>query len=44
MMKRALILAMVTGVLGGVAVSSPAAAAVKHGHGHGLCIMDSPEC
>lgn len=43
-MRRVVIVAIVTGVLGGVAVSSPAIAATAHGHGHGLCIMDSPEC
>ena len=43
MMKRALIVAMVTGVLGGVAVASPAVAAAGH-DGPRLCLMDGGDC
>lgn len=51
-MRRVLIVAIMTGVLGGAAVGGSATAAPGHGHGHGhgygkghsLCIMDSPEC
>jgi hypothetical protein len=41
-MKRVLIVAAVTAMLGGVVVASPAAAV--HKHGPRLCLMDGTEC
>lgn len=41
-MRRALIVAMVTGVFGGVAVGAPAIASNERAPS--LCLMDSPEC